>query len=89
MAQEKLLPFAHEVSPIRLNYQPYKSLGQTAITKTHLFEPPEHKRLYLWDLIVRKEENHLLIIVRYSNRLHRRSTIKNFVEEWINNINKF
>ncbi len=84
MALDGRLPFTHEISPIRFNYQPASVMSKVDIdVETTLLQAPGHDRLYLIDLIVRNKKNSLLIIARYSKNYHKLGTIKKFLNGWI------
>ncbi|GAX60235.1 polyketide synthase/nonribosomal peptide synthetase [Candidatus Scalindua japonica] len=83
LSNQGLLPYAHEIGPVRLNYQPEINTSNIKNVETHIFESPGHDRLYLLDLIVRMRKDHLVLIARYSRNKYRHITIKKLVSEWM------
>jgi hypothetical protein len=86
LSNQGLLPCAHKVGPIRLNFQPDLFVNIDADAK--LYEPPEHNRLYIIDLIARMKKDGLEVIARYSKNLHNINTIKQFIKMWFEDINE-
>lgn len=87
LALDGQLPFAHALTPVRLNYQPRPLLAATENFKV-LFQSvrpvqaPEQQRLYLLDFIVRAEPLGWSLLVRYSTPHHREATVRKVVELW-------
>ncbi|GAX59143.1 trans-AT type I polyketide synthase/nonribosomal peptide synthetase [Candidatus Scalindua japonica] len=84
LSNRGLLPYAYKVGSVRLNYQPEFHDPNIEKIGTHIYEPLEHERLYMIDLIVRTEKDHFVVIVRYSSNYHNLATIKHLVRNWIN-----
>jgi hypothetical protein len=84
--QEGLLPEPYEVTPVRLNFQPFWADLAPLDMSTHLFEPPERKRDYLLDLIIRMKKDHFDIIARYSNKVHRKDTVACIIHGWMETV---
>ena len=84
--QEDLLPEPYEVTPVRLNFQPFWADLAPLDMSTHLFEPPERKRDYLLDLIIRMKKDHFDIIARYSNKVHRKDTVACIIHGWMETV---
>jgi hypothetical protein len=87
LAYNGLLPPARKVSPIVLNYQPYKvmlELPQEILDtlKVRQFESPDHTRFYQFDFIIRENADQLVTIIKYSKNQYNDSTVENFMNEW-------
>jgi FkbH-like protein len=85
LTNQGLLPPAYEVGPIRLNYQPVSlmPLLKNVELASHLFESPTHDRLYWLDIVMRVNQAHFQVILRYSKNLHNQNTIEKLVQEWL------
>ncbi len=86
-SQGKLEP-SYRIAPVRFNYQPFvagpaveslKMIDQQVRT----YQPGQHRRCYLIDMIVRVQPGKLLILARYSRAHHREDTIRALVERWV------
>ena len=80
------LPEAHEISPVRLNYQPLGFSENGSGGSFRLYESQNHDRLYLLDIIVREKEGFFQVIVRYSKNRHTRDTVIEFVRRWLSKV---
>jgi len=85
LSNQALLPKAHEVGSIRLNYQPTSlmPLSKDVALQSHLFESATHDRLYLLDIIIRTNKTHFKVIVRYSKHIHDHQSIEKLVKQWL------
>lgn len=77
------LPPAHEVAPVRFNYQPLAGHLSAGTWVDHdLWEPPEHVRLYLLDWVVKDFGDRLEVRVRYADDCWREESIARLVDAW-------
>ena len=83
LARRGDVPRVEELTFVRLNVQPMGSVPDSLeITDAYVHESACHPRPFLLDCIVRMRPKDLNVIVRYSNRRHRRSTVQAFVQGW-------
>jgi hypothetical protein len=81
------VPFAHEATEVRLNYQPFAGalaspeLG-VASFDTRLFQPDAARRPYRLDLIVRLQPGGWVTLARYSRHRHEEATIRALLSRW-------
>lgn len=87
LAYKGLLPPARKISPIVLNYQPFKVMSELPqeildTLKVRQFESPDHTRFYQFDFIIRENADQLVTIIKYSKNQYHESTIENFMNAW-------
>jgi acyl transferase domain-containing protein/acyl carrier protein len=83
LALQGRLPPAHEVSPLRFNYQPLSELRtQHEHFDYELWEPPAQRRLWLLDWVVRDFGGHLELRLRYADDCFSGHSIEGLAERW-------
>ena len=81
---------AHELTGIRLNFQPYLSIGPGAPirvihrqARTH--QPPDHPVTYALDLIVRADEREATVLARFGNGIEE-AMVRRIMDSWRENV---
>ena len=87
LAAERKIPRAEDVTAVRLNYQPaplFPVAGPLTILgqATRTFQPPEARRPYSLDLIVRPARGRTSVLARYSRGAHEPTTLRQFLNLW-------
>jgi len=79
------IPGANETCSVMFNYQPVSIFTKYAVdSKSRQFESASNKRFYQMEAIVRERDDHIIVIVKYSNNNYKAGSIKKFVQGWMN-----
>lgn len=81
------LPAAHELSPVRLNYQPVPLIRDTErfsvlSWRVKPYQPGDQRRLYLIDFVVRVMPSSWFLLVRYSSDRLSAEAVRSIVGHW-------
>lgn len=88
ITQQQQFPYCHQLTSIRLNYQPSHLFSFGENVRVYATAAPEQPRLYDLDLIVRTQEDDLWFIARYSKNQYKANTIRHFLNEWMDDLEK-
>jgi acyl transferase domain-containing protein/NADP-dependent 3-hydroxy acid dehydrogenase YdfG len=83
-------PPAHELTGIRLNFQPLLSIGpqapiQVIHRKVCTYQPPDHPTTYALDLIIRADAQEATVLARFGNGIDE-ALVRRILDSWRDNV---